>query len=139
MDFNIQLKVTDEELKEFPEEQLIGTAERIAERSNPQSQPTLTHSLDKRLSIHVRQTLVQSSVHSPYTKQTLVQPSVHARQTLIHWRSLVQPTASPPSLLTLQPKPNLVALARSLSFQVQRYVCIGVHLSHQLSQPGSST
>ena len=133
MDFNIQLKVTDEELEEFPEEQLI------AEWSNPQLQPAFTCSLNKRFLIHARQTLVQFSIHSPYVKQTLIQPSVHANQTLIHQQSLLQPMASPPSLLTLQPKPNLVALARSLTPQAQRYVCIGIHLSHQISQPGSST
>ena len=142
MDFNIQLQVTDEELKEFPEKQLIDTTERIAEQSNHQSQST-------RLPIHTRQTLIQSSVHSMYVKQELVQLSVHVNQTLIHPRvlngpialprqSLIQPMPSPPSLLTLQPKLNVMALARSLTPQAQRYVCIGIHLSHQISQPGSS-
>ena len=78
MDFNIQLQVTDKELDEFPEQQLTDTTKKIAERGNPQLQSAFTHSPDTRLPIHVRQTLVQSSVHSMYMKQALIQLCVHA-------------------------------------------------------------
>ena len=61
--------------------------------------------------------------HEPNTHSLAITCSAHGLSSL---------------LLTLQPKPNLVALARSLTPQAQRYICIGIHLSHQISQPGSS-
>ena len=66
MDFNIQLQVTDQELKEFPEEYLINATKSPADQCNPCSLATITRSPVK----HEKQTLIQS-------EQTLVQLSVH--------------------------------------------------------------
>ena len=62
----------------------------------------------------------------------------HSGQQFYQSCHCIQPRASLPSLLTLQPQPNLVALVRSLTPQAQRYISIGIHLSRQVSQPGPS-
>ena len=125
----------------------MNTNHSLAEQSNPHLLPAITRSPVVKL---LKQTLIQLSVHPTYGKQTLIQPSVHrtyGKQTLVYPsvprtppvlpnRSLIQCRASPPSLLTLQPQPNLRALARSLTPQAQRYISIGIQLSHQVSQPG---
>ena len=145
MDIHIQLQVTDKELKEFPEEYPTDTTNSPADQCNTQSHnthslATITCSPAKQLPILEKQTLIQLSVYLTYGKQTLVHLSVPSTLSVIpsKW-SLIQPRAPPPSLLTLQPQPNLLALVRSLTPQAQRYICIGIHLSHQVSQPGPSS
>ena len=131
MDINIQLQVTDKELEEFPEEHLINTTNSPVDRCKPHLQAATTHLPGAEFPTLEKQTLVQLSVHLTYGKQTLVYPSVLRTLSVLPKQSLFQHKASPPSLLTLQLQPNLVALARSLTPQAQRYICIGIHLSHQ--------
>ena len=132
MDIDIQLQVTDRVLKEFPEYPTHTT-------SSPTDQ-TDTRLPAEQFPVLKEQTLIQPSVHLTYGKQTLVHPRVPSTQSMIILKqSLVQPRAPPPLLLTLQSQPNLLALVGSLTPQAQRYICIGVHLSCQVSQPGLSS
>ena len=140
MDINIQVEVTDKELEEFPEEYPIDTTNSPADQCNTHLLAIITRSPAEQFLILGKQTLFQLSVHPTYGKQTLIYPSVPSTLSVIlPKQSLIQPRAPPPSLLTLQPQPNLLALVRSLTSQAQRYICIGIHLSHQVSQPGLSS
>ena len=64
-----------------------------------------------------RHSFSRVSIHHMRNEHSFI--CVHTNQTLIHPQSLIQPLASPPLLLTLQPKPNLVALARSLTLRLK--------------------
>ena len=77
MDFNIQLQVTDQELKEFPEEYLINTTNSPADWCDPHLLAAITDSPAEKFVRHVKQTFIQA-------EQTLIQPSVHSKQTLIY-------------------------------------------------------
>ena len=114
MDINIQLQVTDKELEEFPVEYLIDTTNSPADQCNPHSLVTITHSPTEQFLILGKQTLIQPSVHLTYGKQTLIYLSVpNTPSATLPKQSLIQPRASPPSSLTLQPQPNLLALVTS--------------------------
>ena len=132
MDIYIQVQVTDKELKEFLEEYPTNNT------TNGPTNQCDTHSLARQFLVLWKETLIQPSVPLTYRKQTLIHLSVPSTPSVtLPKHSLIQPRVPP--LLTLQPQPDLSALVRSLTPQVQRYIHIGVHLGHQVSQPGPSS
>ena len=132
MDIDIQLQVTDQELKEFPEEYPTN------DTTNSPTDQHDTCSPVKQFLVLEKETLVQLSVPPTYGKQTLIHLSVPSTPSVtLLKQSLIQHRIPP--LLTLHPQPDLPALVRSLTPQAQRYLHIGIHLGHQVSQPGPSS
>ena len=132
MDIDIQLQVTDQELEEFPEEYPTN------DTTNGPNDQCDTRSPTRQFLVLGKETLIQPSVPLTYGKQTLIHLSVLSTPSVTLPRQLlIQPRVPP--LLMLQPQPDLPALVRFVTPQAQRYLHIGVHFGHQVSQPGPSS
>ena len=119
MDLDIQLQVTDKELEEFPEENTTNST------TNRQD----THSPTRQLLVLGKETLVQLSEPPVLEKETLIQSGVPGTPSVTRPKgSLIQPSVPVPPLLTLQPQPDLQALAQTLTPQPLRYLYIGIHI-----------